>query len=91
MRMKLSGALTSRLPAGRGASKFIGRCWRPQLMRRPLGGRGGELRAPSHALLPGAFPVWRGARVGNDSCELWLNGVSMYGAFVAPEESRQLA
>ena len=37
MRMKLTGALTFRLPAGRRASKVISHCRRPQLMRRPLG------------------------------------------------------
>ena len=57
------------------------------LTRHPLGGRGGEMRAPSYALLPRAFPSWRAAGVGNDSGERLRSGVSIQRALAAPGES----
>ena len=58
------------------------------LTRHPLGGRAGAMRAPSHALLPRAFPSWQGAWVDNDSSERGAScGVSIYGAVVAPGET----
>ena len=61
------------------------------LTRRPLGGRAGAMRAPSHALLPRAFPAWRGVWVDNDSCERGRSGVSFQEALVAPGEVRSWA
>jgi len=87
-RMKLTVAMHSVGRDGRGVARDLVASGRPQLMRHPLGGRSGAMRAPSHALLPRAFPAWRGARVGNESRErLSSCGVSIYGPVVAPGEA----
>ena len=61
------------------------------LTRCPLGGPVGEMRSPSSPFLPGAFPSWQGADVGNEIGELGRRGVSILGAAVAPENVSWLA